>query len=76
MANRILKTGALPYKDGSGFEIEIVVEGPTTHFQSVRLELNPDSEFCSFELDRWPEVRAAIDRAVHAHQLLKQDPTP
>lgn len=68
MSNRIIQAGALPYDDGSGFELEIVVEGPSQYYPSVHIVLNPDTEFCDFGLDKWPEVRAAIDRA-YTHRV-------
>lgn len=73
MTGHILKTGCLPYDDESGFEVDIVIDPPSEYFDYTRIELNPDSEFTSFDIKKWPEVRAAINRAVSAHAALTAD---
>ena len=67
----IASTGALPYSDGSGFEVDIQIEA--REGRPDRLVLNENSEFCDFEVSKWPYVRAAIDRAVHARELLRSE---
>ena len=76
MADYVMRTGALPYSDGSGFEVNIAIDPPSTHFPNYRVVLNPDSEFTDFDVKKWPEVRAAIDRAVHAFEMLQLPDTP
>lgn len=70
MADVIIRTGCLPYDDGSGFALNIVVEAPSDYFKYERIVLNPDSEFTDFPVEKWPEVKAAIDRAVNARRQL------
>ena len=70
MVDTIIRTGCLPYDDGSGFEVRIEIEGPNEYFKHERIRLNPDSEFTDFPLDKWSEVRDAIDRAVNARRQL------
>lgn len=72
MTGNMIKTGCLPYPDGSGFELEIHIQPPSEYFKYDRIVLNPDSEFTDFSVEQWPEVRAAIDRAVIAHNQLSQ----
>ncbi|MEL6361704.1 MAG: hypothetical protein AAFR21_11520 [Pseudomonadota bacterium] len=70
MSDVIIRTGALPYEDGSGFEVEIYIVAATEYFDHERVVLNPGSEFTDFALDDWPEVRDAIDRAIAARRQL------
>lgn len=70
-ARPIVATGALPYTDGSGYGIDIVIDPPSERYPFLRLRINPDSEFFEFDIDEWPDVRAAIDLAVQAAQMLR-----
>lgn len=70
MSDVIIRTGCLPYGDGSGNALRIEIEAPNDYFNYERIRLNPDSEFTDFPLDKWPEVRDAIDRAVNARAQL------
>lgn len=70
MSDTIIRTGCLPYDDGSGFELTITIEAPSAYFKYERVRLNPDSEFTDFDIASWPEVRDAIDRAVNARAQL------
>jgi hypothetical protein len=70
MSDVIIRTGCLPYDDGSGYEINIHIEKPNSYFDYNRVILNPDSEFTDFPIEKWPEVRDAIDRAINALKQL------
>ena len=70
MGEVIIKTGCLPYDDGSGNALHIQIEGPNGYFDYNRVILNPDSEFTDFPASDWPKVRDAIDRAVAALDAL------
>ena len=72
MSDTIIRTGALPYDDGSGFEINITIEAPNDYFKYERVRLNPDSEFTDFDIEKWPEVRDAIERAINARKQLNK----
>lgn len=68
-----IKTGCLPYDDGSGFKINIDIEPPNKYFNYYRLVLNSNSEFTDFDIEDWPAIKDAIDRAINSHkQLTKQ----
>lgn len=69
----IVSSGALPYDDASGHQVEIDIEA--REGCPDRVNLNYDSDFCSFDVEDWPKVRAAIDRAVHARDLLRAPKT-
>ena len=66
-----MTTGVIPYEDGSGFEVDIKISPPGDFFKYTRVELNADNEFTHFDIEDWPLVRAAIDRAVHAYNQIK-----
>ena len=72
MGDVVIKTGCLPYSDGSGNELDIQIEAPSEYFNFERIVLNPDSEFTNFPVSDWPKVRDAIDRAVNAFNLVTQ----
>ncbi|PCJ24137.1 MAG: hypothetical protein COA96_10350 [SAR86 cluster bacterium] len=76
MSDHIIKTGCIPYDDGSGFEITIQIEPPSKFSDYVKVVINPDSEFTDFNIDEWPTVRSAINRAVKAHDMLTASETP
>lgn len=78
MADTIIRTGCLPYDDGSGYALDITIEAaaPDGFFDYERVRLNPDSEFTDFPLERWPEVRDAIDRAINARNQLHKSEAP
>ena len=72
MTDAIIKTGCLPYDDGSGNALNIQIEKPNKYFKYERVVLNPDSEFTNFAVEDWPKVRDAIDSAINALNQLAQ----
>ena len=70
MSDVIIKTGALPYEDNSGHQVTIQIEAPNEYFDHERIVINPGIDSTSFPAEAWPEVRAAIDRAVNARRQL------
>lgn len=69
MSDVIIQTGCLPYDDGSGYELNIRIEKPNSYFDYNRVLLNP-GDFTYFPVEKWPEVRDAIDRAINALKQL------